>query len=93
MVEGVAGESGDHPHQKSLWFTHGNVNDVDFWAEGEDCGRIEQVRILHRASGPGQATLATENRWVDCREESGLSRYQGVLVSCQCKRSDRLTFE
>ncbi len=23
----------DHPHQRSLWFTHGNVNDVDFWLE------------------------------------------------------------
>lgn len=29
----VAGEKTDHPHQRSFWFTHGDVNGVDFWAE------------------------------------------------------------
>ena len=33
MKEGVEGEAKDHPHHKSLWFSHGNVNGVDFWAE------------------------------------------------------------
>ena len=28
-----AGEKKDHPHQRSLWFTHGDVNGVNFWAE------------------------------------------------------------
>jgi hypothetical protein len=28
----VAGEPRDHPHQQSLWFAHGAVNGVDFWA-------------------------------------------------------------
>ena len=25
----------DHPHQRSLWFTHGDVNGIDFWSEGK----------------------------------------------------------
>ena len=29
----VEGEDKDHPHQRSLWFTHGKVNGVDFWSE------------------------------------------------------------
>lgn len=29
----VVGEKTDHPHQRSLWFTHGDVNGFDFWAE------------------------------------------------------------
>lgn len=29
----VEGEKTDHPHQRSFWFTHGDVNGVDFWAE------------------------------------------------------------
>ena len=29
----VDGEKTDHPHQRSFWFTHGDVNGVDFWAE------------------------------------------------------------
>jgi hypothetical protein len=28
----VAGEPRDHPHHESLWFAHGDVNGVDFWA-------------------------------------------------------------
>lgn len=29
----VAGEAEDHVHHRSLWFAHGDVNGVDFWAE------------------------------------------------------------
>src|SRR5438477_7757323 len=32
-MEKIEGEKQDHPHQRSLWFTHGNVNGVDFWSE------------------------------------------------------------
>jgi hypothetical protein len=28
----VEGEDQDHNHQRSFWFTHGNVNGFDFWA-------------------------------------------------------------
>lgn len=31
MVEGIKGESKDHPHHQSLWFAHGNINGIDFW--------------------------------------------------------------
>jgi len=40
MKEGVEGEAKDHPHHKSLWFSHGNVNGVDFWGEGEKMGKV-----------------------------------------------------
>ena len=38
-MEQRAGEASDHPHQRSLWFTHGDVNGVDFWSEGPKAGR------------------------------------------------------
>ena len=28
----VEGEDRDHPHQRSMWFSHGDVNGFDFWA-------------------------------------------------------------
>jgi hypothetical protein len=31
-MEDVPGETKDHPHHRGLWFTHGIVNDLDFWA-------------------------------------------------------------
>lgn len=45
MKEGQDNEAHDHPHQKSLWYTHDDVNGVQFWAEypqreGQKFGRI-----------------------------------------------------
>lgn len=37
------GEAHDHPHHESLWYSHGDVNGVDFWAVGEGKGRIKQT--------------------------------------------------
>ena len=31
-METVEGEAKDHPHHRGLWFTHGDVNGLDFWA-------------------------------------------------------------
>ena len=45
MREGNPGEKTDHVHQRSLWFTHGNVNGIDFWSR--DASR-SQARIEHR---------------------------------------------
>jgi len=30
-MDKVAGESTDHPHQRSLWFAHSSVNGLDYW--------------------------------------------------------------
>src|SRR5262245_2337248 len=33
MIPDAPGEERDHPHQRSFWFTHGEVNGIDFWGE------------------------------------------------------------
>lgn len=38
----VVGEKTDHPHQRSLWFTHGDVNGFDFWAEAPGDGSAKK---------------------------------------------------
>ena len=57
------GEAKDHIHHRSLWFTHGEVNGVDFWAEGDHCGKIMQTSVATSDDGPG-ATITTTNDWV-----------------------------
>ena len=57
------GEETDHPHQRSLWFTHGDVNGVDFWLEGERGGKQKHKEFVSVESGK-QATIATRNDWV-----------------------------
>jgi hypothetical protein len=61
----VDGESDDHPHHHSLWFTHGDVNDIDFWAVGEG----ENNRIVHRefvevGDNDTEAKVVTLNDWM-----------------------------
>jgi hypothetical protein len=62
METGVPGETDrDHPHQRSLWFTHGDVNGIDFWSMGK--GRIEHRELVKSESGP-EAVVVTRNDWV-----------------------------
>ncbi|MCA9259804.1 MAG: PmoA family protein, partial [Planctomycetales bacterium] len=59
-------EHDDHPHHHSLWFTHGEVNGLDFWTE-PSAGRPD-TQIVHRefaelTSGDGAASIVTINDW------------------------------
>ncbi|MHB1033342.1 MAG: DUF6807 domain-containing protein [Pirellulales bacterium] len=59
----VAGEKEDHVHHRSLWFTHGSVNGVDFWAEGVKSGQTVHREFL-KVEGGARATIATRNDWI-----------------------------
>jgi hypothetical protein len=63
MKAKVAGEDQDHPHHRSLWFTHGEVGGVDFWAEGPKRGVIRQTRIEALESGPVYARIDARSEW------------------------------
>ena len=66
MLNGTPGEPNDHPHHRSLWFNHGEVNGYDFWAFPRDTkkqGAIRQDRVV-KAESSDTATLITENSWI-----------------------------
>lgn len=63
MRSDVTDEDKDHPHHRSLWFTHGDVNGIDFWAEGPTRGRIVHQAILRMQGGAESGELWTSNRW------------------------------
>jgi hypothetical protein len=52
MKKDTPGEETDHPHHRSLWFTHGAVNGVDFWTEGAGQGTIVSESVVASAVGP-----------------------------------------
>ncbi len=60
----VPGEASDHPHHRSLWFAHGDVNGIDFWADGDNRGRIVHEAILATEASPNGAVITARNRWV-----------------------------
>jgi len=47
LEDAAPGEQKDHPHHVSLWFTHGLVNGVDFWAQHLK----RKGRIVHKSFG------------------------------------------
>jgi hypothetical protein len=59
------GEAHDHPHQRSLWFTHGDVNHVNFWDEPSfgKAAAIKHVKFVKVASGQ-PAIIVTQNNWL-----------------------------
>jgi hypothetical protein len=78
MSDDVPGEAHDHPHHRGLWYTHGDVNGFDFWANEKDQkpqekkGRVV-LKGVHKAGdgfiradfewrSPIGEVLLTENR-------------------------------
>lgn len=60
------GEEHDHPHHRSLWFSHAPVNDVDVWTEQKaDTGRILHRGFVDISSGANTGLIKTLNDWVD----------------------------
>lgn len=64
-MKDMAGEARDHVHHRSLWFTHGNINGIDFWAETgnkEKLGRTVHEKFLQTTSGTDRGIIATQNK-------------------------------
>lgn len=70
LGELLPGEATDHPHHRSLWFNHGSVNGLDFWAESPlDRGNGPDNQIRHREfvvqeAGDASAKLVATNDWM-----------------------------
>lgn len=64
MKAEVEGEKKDHPHQRSLWFTHGEVNQVDFWSESPRAGRVVHKEFTALESGPVLGRLGARAEWI-----------------------------
>lgn len=57
MIKDVQGEASDHPHHKSIWFAHGDVNGLDFWSEKY---KIRSADVSFKSN-----TITSVNEWVD----------------------------
>jgi len=69
-MEEREGERRDHPHQRGLWFTHGDVNGYDFWAnevsqKGPNKGKVVLNKVLAVRSGSKQGVLEVSFDWLD----------------------------
>jgi len=61
-IEEGPNEAHDHPHHRSLWYTHGDVNGEDFWSGRES--KIIHDKFLKVAGGKEFGIFQSRNKWV-----------------------------
>ena len=73
-MEEKAGEAKDHEHHRGLWFTHGDVNGFDFWANevsqrkgklGDKLGTVELVSVDGVKSRAKKGSIKASFVWKD----------------------------
>lgn len=69
-MEQVEGESRDHPHHQGLWFSHGDVNGLDFWGNvkpGPKFGKIQVVssKPMRVQGGSKTGIIEGDFEWLD----------------------------
>ena len=64
------GETDDHPHHQSIWFTHDEVNDANFWSDNRNDRRDgSRAHVKHREfdaveSDGSTARIVARNDWM-----------------------------
>lgn len=58
------GGAEDHPHHRSMWFTHGGVNGVDFWGNGEKNGTIKHAGFGQMKTEGVSGSFVAKSNWV-----------------------------
>lgn len=70
MIPDVPGELHNEPHHRGLWFTHGDVNGYNFWANednqsvpGKGKGRVVLQSVDKLVSGKKSGSIAATFAW------------------------------
>jgi hypothetical protein len=53
----------DHTHHRSLWFSHGDVNGIDFWTEGRGKGTVKHEEFVD-VKGGKTGLIVARNSWM-----------------------------
>lgn len=59
-----AGGAKDHPHHRSMWFTHGGVNGVDFWGDGKRNGTIKHTGFERIQAEGAVGSFVARSAWM-----------------------------
>lgn len=57
-------EEHDHPHHRSLWYAHGEINGIDFWSEAKNFGKTVHEDFDEIQSGKDFGLIRSHNKWV-----------------------------
>jgi hypothetical protein len=90
-MENVPGETHDHPHHRGLWFSHGDVNGYDFWANepsehGGKNARIVLKNIGKASGGKDSGTIEATFDWIDPQAKPLLAESRRMVFSAGSER-------
>ena len=63
-MKDVPNEEHDHPHHRSLWYAHGEVNGQDFWSESDKSGKTVHQKFTLIQSGKKVGVVQSVNKLV-----------------------------
>ena len=89
ITEEIADDPRDHPHHRSLWVSHGDVNGVDNWGEGEASGYQLHRELLAASGGPVLGVVDARNDWTD-HEQRKMLEERRVLTAYAVGEEERL---
>ena len=88
-----SGETNDHPHHQSLWFTHDEVNDANFWSDNRNDRRDgSRAHVKHREfveveNDGSTARIVARNDWM--KGDKKLFEDERVVVAGTRENGDR----
>ena len=80
-MKNVEGEKQDHPHHRSLFFTHGEVNGIDFWSEVKEHGFIKHREFVEVSASGNRAVIVTRNDWIDRADKKHVEDLRRLVFS------------
>lgn len=74
------GGAKDHPHHRSMWFTHGGVNGVDFWGNGEKNGTIKHAGFDEINASGSMGSFIARSDWTLPSGESVMTDVRAIRI-------------
>ncbi len=80
MVPDSPNEERDHPHHRSIWIAHGEVNDTDNWSEEKGHGHTEHRAFDFVESGAACGRFQAQSVWTSAQHKPILDESLMVTV-------------
>ena len=87
-MKDVAGEDHDHPHHRSVWYGHRNVNGHSFWEETGKEGTIKHEGFDEVKGGKDFGTIKARHSWIS--KEGELICTDTTTVRVYNRKNDRM---